>query len=337
MTGRREHEADLRARIEAIPRLSLACTPTPLHEMRQLEHLLGGPRLFIKRDDLTGVALGGNKTRNLEFRLAHALVEEPDVVIVGLDVQSNSARQTVGCCNKLGLKTILVLVGDRPDRIQGNLLIDYLLGADIHFVGDPATQRARMDELAADLRQQGRRPHILNDNPMFDVASAIAYIESTMEVTAQLAERELRPTHIYMSSSGKGQAGQELTRRIFGDDYQVCGVTATDEFDVPQRTAAIANETAAMLKLDARVSGMDVVNFGEFVGDGYGIPSEAGNEAVRLFARSEGVVLDPIYTGKCAAALVAHCRERRCGPNDVVVFVHTGGVPASFTYDQLWL
>lgn len=336
MTPRQEVEADIRARIETIPRVRLACTPTPLHEAPQLARTLGGPRLFIKRDDLTGVALGGNKTRNLEFRLARTLADKSDVVVFGVDWQSNSARQTVGCCNKLGLKTVLVLVGDRPDQIQGNLLVDYLLGAGVHFVSDAAAQRTRMDELAADLRRQGHRPHILNDNQMFDVASAIAYIESTMEVTAKLGERGLQPTHFYMSSSGKGQAGQELARRIFNDDYQVCGITATDEFDVPQRTAAIANETAQVLKLDIRVRAEDVVNYDEYVGPGYGILTESGNEAVRLFARTEGVVLDPVYTGKCAAALVAHCRDGRFSRDDVVVFVHTGGVPAIFTHNTLW-
>ena len=336
MTSRRARELDIRARIAKIPRVSLACTPTALHELPQLTRRLRGPRLFIKRDDLTGVALGGNKTRNLEFRLARTMADKPDVVIAGLDWQSNSARQTVGCCNKLGLRTILVLVGERPTQIQGNLLINYLLGAEVHFVRDAAAQRERMDELASDLRRHGHRPHILNDNPMFDVASAIAYIESAMEVTAQLADHALQPTHIYMSSSGKGQAGLELARRFFDDGYRVCGVTATDEFDVPSRTAAIANETARMLGLDIRIRQEEITNYGEYVGPGYGIPSEAGNAAVRLFGEAEGIVLDPIYTGKCAAALVAHCRAGHFAPDDIVVFVHTGGVPAIFTHATLW-
>ena len=336
MNARRAREIDVRARIAKVPRVSLACVPTPLHELPQLAQKLGGPRLFIKRDDLTGVALGGNKTRNLEFRLAHTMADNPDVVIAGLDWQSNSARQTVGCCNKLGLRTILVLVGEQPTQIQGNLLVNYLLGAEVHFVRDSAEQRTRMDEIASDLRRQSHRPHILNDNPMFDVASAIAYIESTMEVTAKLADDSLEPTHIYMSSSGKGQAGLELARRAFDDRYQVCGVTATDEFDVPARTAAIANETAQLLGLDIRLDAEEITNYGEYVGPGYGIPSDAGNAAVRLFAEAEGIVLDPIYTGKCAAALVAHCRAGHFAPNDIVVFVHTGGIPAIFTHAALW-
>ena len=126
--------------------------PTPLQPARRLSAALGGPQLWFKRDDLTGVAFGGNKTRNLEFRLARTLAEAPDVVIVGLDLQSNSARQTIGCCNKLGLRTILVLEGAPPAEVQGNLLVDHLLGAEIHFAADRTTQRAIMDDQAARAR-----------------------------------------------------------------------------------------------------------------------------------------------------------------------------------------
>src|SRR5207245_2622074 len=152
-----------------------------MEEAKNLSRALGGPRVFVKRDDLTGVGFGGNKLRNLEFRLARTLADKPDVVIVGLDLQSNSARQTVGACNKLGLQTVLVLEGERPAVVQGNLLVDYLLGAEVHFVATRDEQRAKLDQLAADFRRQGKRPHILNDNPMFDVASAVAYLETTIE------------------------------------------------------------------------------------------------------------------------------------------------------------
>ncbi|MFI4996684.1 MAG: pyridoxal-phosphate dependent enzyme, partial [Hyphomicrobiales bacterium] len=145
----------IRERIAKIPRVRLALTPTPLQEAPNLTKALGGPRIFVKRDDLTGVALGGNKLRNLEFRLARTLADEPDTVIVGLDLQSNSARQTIGACNKLGLKTILVLQGEKPQTVQGNLLIDYLLGAQVHFAPTATRQRQMLDELAADCRARG--------------------------------------------------------------------------------------------------------------------------------------------------------------------------------------
>ena len=327
----------IRERIAVLPRLDIALKQTPLEEARNLTRVLGGPRIFVKRDDLTGVALGGNKLRNLEFRLAHAMKDEPDTVIVGLDLQSNSARQTVGACNKLGLRTILVLEGQRPNNVQGNLLVDYLLGAEVHFAADRLQQRAMLDGLAEQVRGQGGRPHILNDNPMFDVASAVAYLEVTLEVLEQLDERGLKPNYFYMSSSGKGSAGIILAQRLLGADFAMHSVCATDEFHLPSRTAGIANETAATLGLDISVSEEEVVNTTDFVGKGYGIPSEAGDEAVRLFARTEGIILDPIYTGKAAAGMIAHIREGRFSQDDVLVFVHTGGTPAIFTWNELWL
>ena len=327
---------EIRERIATLPRLDIALKNTPLEEARHLSRVLGGPRIFVKRDDLTGVALGGNKLRNLEFRLAHAMKDEPDTVIVGLDLQSNSARQTVGACNKLGLKTILVLEGRRPNNVQGNLLVDYLLGAEVHFAANPQEQRAMLDGLADRVRAEGGRPHILNDNPMFDVASAVAYLEVTLEVLEQLAARDLRPDCFYMSSSGKGSAGIMLAQKLIGG-FAVQAVCATAEFDLPARTARIANETIAALGLDIAVSEDEVVNTEDFVGKGYGIPSEAGDEAVRLFARTEGIILDPIYTGKAAAGMIAHVREGRFTADYVGVFVHTGGTPAIFTWNELWL
>src|SRR3954468_18861608 len=292
---------DIREHIARIPRVSLIAKPTPLTEAPNLARALCGrdaPRIFIKRDDLTSIALGGNKLRNLEFRLARTMAEEPDTVIVGLDLQSNSARQTVGACNKLGLRTILVLEGRKPNVIQGNLLMDYLLGAEVHFASTREEQRRMLDELAGQTRKAGGRPLILNDNPMFDFPSAAAYLEATLEVLEQLDGEGLVPTCFYMSSSGKGQAGIILAQRLTGLGFRMHGVTATSEFHLPSRTAGIANETAKALELDLVVTEEEVVNFGEFVGKGYGIPSEAGTEAVKLFAHTEGVILDPIYTGK---------------------------------------
>lgn len=298
---------------------------------------LGGPRIFIKHEDMTGGPFGGNKLRLLEFRLARALAENADTVIFAVDVQSNSARCVTGACNKLGLKSILVLLGHPPAEVQGNLLVDYLLGAEIHFARDAAEQRNLLDDLALQVREAGGRPHILNDNPLFYAASALAYIEATMEILEQLDTEGLRPNCFYMSSGGKGQAGIVLAQRLLNTRFEMRGVTASPAYDVPVRTAEIANETAKVLGVDATFSPEDVVNFKNYVGDGYGIPSAAGNEAVTLFARQEGIILDPVYTGKCAAAMIAHIREGQFHHDDVVVFIHTGGTPAIFTWNKLWL
>lgn len=324
----------MRERIARIPRLSIAVRPTPMMEAPNLARHLGGPRIFVKRDDLTGVAFGGNKLRNLEFRLARAMDEKPNTVIIGLDLQSNSARMTVGACNKLGLRTILVLEGSRPSIVQGNLLVDYLLGAEVRFARDAADQRAVMDQTARDVNTAGGRAYILNDNPMFDVASALAYLDTTMEMLDQLHGVGVEANCFYMSSGGKGQAGIALAKNALAGRFTMRGVTASHKHDVPNRTASIANQTAEILGIDTRVRPAEIENYDNFVDKGYGIPSEAGNEAVLLFGRHEGIILDPIYTGKCAAAMIAHIREKRFRPDDAVVFVHTGGMPAIFTWND---
>jgi 1-aminocyclopropane-1-carboxylate deaminase/D-cysteine desulfhydrase-like pyridoxal-dependent ACC family enzyme len=269
--------------------------------------------------------------------LARALEEKSDVVIVGLDLQSNSARQTIGCCNKLGFKTILVLEGSKPDTVQGNLLVDYLLGADVRFAATRQEQRRLMDEAAAEVRSRGKAPHILNDNPMFEVASAVAYIECAMEVLEQMASLGVAPTTIYMSSSGKGQAGLVLAGRLFDTGFDVRCVAATREHQVASRTAEIANQTAKVLGLDLRIDPREVVNTDSYVGERYGVPSVDGNAAVRMFAETEGVILDPVYTGKCAAGMIGDIRRGDFRKDDVLLFIHTGGVPAIFTHSHIWL
>ncbi len=328
--------AEARARIAELPRVRFALLPTPIEEARQLAKKLGGPRIFVKRDDLTGVAFGGNKTRNLEYRLARTVAEGADTVIVGLDLQSNSARQTIAACNKLGLKVHLVLEGARPNIVQGNLLVDYLLGATVHFAASAAEQRATLDRLAAEVRSGGGKPHILNDNPMFDVASAVAYVESTFECLEQLAALGVSPVAFYMSSSGKGAAGLMLAQKITGLPFKVHCVSATSEYDLPKRTAGIANQTAGQLGFGVQVTREEVVNFANFAGERYGVPSAAGNDAVKLFAEAEGLILDPVYTGKAAACMLAHIRDGMFGADDALVFVHTGGSPAIFTHPQYW-
>jgi D-cysteine desulfhydrase/L-cysteate sulfo-lyase len=237
----------------------------------------------------------------------------------------------------LGWKTILVLEGHKPDVVQGNLLVDYLLGAEVVFAPTRQAQRDALDEHARRVREAGGRPHILNDNPMFDVASALAYLETTLEMLEQLGTANVQPNALYMSSSGKGQAGLVLGKRLTNAGHIVEGVTATDEFHIPSRTAAIANETLEVLGLDMRVTEEEIHNDMRFVGSGYGFPTEACVDAVKLFARTEGVVLDPIYTGKAAAGMIAHIKEGRYGKGDTLVFVHTGGTPAIFTWNKLWL
>src|SRR5579884_532950 len=221
----------LRELIGRVPRVRLAHTPTPLEELPRLTKLLGGPRLLAKRDDLTGLAFGGNKVRNLEFRLAEALEAGADTVVFFVDILSNSARQTTAAANRFGLDTVLVLKGRPPERETGNLLVDRLLGAEVLFADDAAGQRRVVDEAVERLRAAGKRPIVLNDSPLFGVGAALAYADATLELLDQFAAPAsgypgIGPErlHLYISSSGKGQPGLELAVRALGLPAHVTGV-----------------------------------------------------------------------------------------------------------------
>ena len=200
-----------------------------------------------------------------------------------------------------------------------------------------ALPRALSKDIEARERAEGRKAIIVNDSPMFEVASSLAYMESLMETLEQMTQLGVPTDHVYISSAGKAQGGMALLEALMGHSFKVHGVTATAEWKVAPRTLEIARATAKTLGIEVPLTIEDIVNHAEFVGPGYGRPSEASIEAVKLFARTEGLILDPIYSGKCAAGLLAHIREGRFKTTETVVFVHTGGTPAVFNYPDLWL
>ena len=304
---------DLHLLIDKVPRVRLAHTPTPLEDLPQLTRALGGPRIMAKRDDLTGLAFGGNKVRNLEFRMAEALAAKADTVVFYVDILSNSARQTTAAANRLGLKTVLVLKGRPPEHITGNLLVDYMLGAEIRFADDAEGQRREVDEAVARVRAAGGTPFVLNDSPMFGVAAALAYADATLELLDQLAERGIGSDrlHLYIASTGKGQPGPELAVRALGLSTTVTGLAVLrTEGRAKAAVARGVNEAAAFLGLDLRVGPEDIDNRDDFVGPGYGLPSDQGVEAMRLAARTDGLLLDPVYSGKAFAAVIDDARRR---------------------------
>lgn len=325
--------AEVRRRLAAVPRVELVDKPTPLHHARHLSKELG-VELHIKRDDLTGIAFGGNKSRNLEFRLQPVADGSFDTVIVTLDKLSNSARQTVGACNRLGVRTVLVLKGEPDAALQGNLLLDYLLGAEVVFAPDRSSQAELAERIRDRLIQEGKRPYFLNEHPMFETASALAYLEASMEVSSQLASSwpEAEFDYVYMTSGAKGQAGLELAKRLLGKAWSIHGVTVTHDYDVAPRAARIAEEAAKLLGVDLRIDPSTVTSFDDYVGPGYGIPTQAGLEAIALMARTEGIMLDPVYTGKGFSGLVDHVRTGLVPRGSRVLFVHTGGTPALFSF-----
>lgn len=329
--------SDLRTAISRLPRVRLAHLPTPLHYCPRLSRELG-VELYIKRDDLTGLALGGNKTRNLEFRMAEARAAEADILLFAVEVSSNSARQTTAAANMLGMDIILLLRGDPRTPVQGNLLLNHILGADVRIRDVPSTQVLEEEilTLAEELRAQGRRPFSLNHAPMFAVASAVAYVEATLEVLDQMAQQSAGvPTHLYMTSGSKGQAGLILAKKALGLMVRVVGIAASPpKGDRQVATARIAQDAARVLGLEVRVDPTDVENSPDYVGPGYGIPTPDCVAAIREVARKEGILLDPVYTGKGMAGLLDHIRRGVVPSGSTVVFIHTGGQPALFAHAE---
>jgi D-cysteine desulfhydrase/L-cysteate sulfo-lyase len=326
----------LAARLAAVPRVRLAALPTPLEQCRRLSEALGGPNILVKRDDLTGLAFGGNKTRNLEYRLAEAVAADADTVVVALNAVSNSARQTVAAANRLGMRTVLVLSGKAPDVLQGNLLVNDVLGADMRFTDAPEGELllSRAEEVTDGLRREGCRPFLLNGSSMFAIASALAYVICTIEITQQLDNLGYQANWIYLSSRSKGQAGVVLGAKALGVGFRTVGIAAAPNPDGACRTARIANDAAALLGLNISVRADEISNDDGYTGAGYGLPSPAAIEAIKLAARTEGLILDPVYTGKAMAGLIDHIRQGRIPPSDTVVFIHTGGTPAIFAHAE---
>jgi 1-aminocyclopropane-1-carboxylate deaminase/D-cysteine desulfhydrase-like pyridoxal-dependent ACC family enzyme len=332
--------AELRRAIQRLPRVPLAHLPTPLEELPRLSKLLSaprraGPKVFIKRDDCTGLVFGGNKTRHNELLFGHALEQRAEMFVWGAGVQSNNCRQTAAACAKLGLGCHLVLSRDGfPEDVQGNLLLDYLVGASVEIVDAPLGPALYeiINARTAALRQQGRRVYCW-DNAIVKPRAAVSYLLCLCEIVEQMAELEQEPAAVYVCSSGSTGAGLALGKAVLGLDYPIRNIAPIRwPWNACEDLAGTANVAAELLGLPHRLSGDDIDLSEDYIGPAYGTASAAGDEALNLLARNEGILLDPIYTAKAMAALIDDARQGRLDPDRPVVFVHTGGTPALFAY-----
>jgi len=321
---------------DKINRISLGHLPTPLHALPRLTEKLGGPQLFVKRDDETGLATGGNKTRKLEFLVADALDRHADTLITAGAPQSNHARQTAAAAARAGMRCVLVLRGQPPAEHQGNLLLDELLGAQIRWAERSAVP-ATMDAVAAELRTQGRAPYIIpygGSNPV----GATGYVAAMEELMEQARQMNLRLDRIvFASSSGGTQAGLVVGAKATGYEGQVLGISVDQKReDLQALVAALATETAAHLKLNLKFAPGDIAVNADYLGAGYGIMGEPERKAIRLAAEIEGLLLDPVYTGRAFAGMIDLIRKGEFRRGESVLFWHTGGTPALFAYaDEL--
>jgi D-cysteine desulfhydrase family pyridoxal phosphate-dependent enzyme len=293
--------------------------------MDRLSAALGGPRLLVKRDDCTGLALGGNKARKLEHLCAEAIATGCDTLVTGGGPQSNHVRMTTAAANRLGLECHVALAGAPLTRPSGNLLLDQVLGAHLHFVGpvEYYPLEAAIDEVAAAVAGQGRRPFAIPIGGA-SVTGVVAYADAADELFEQLGAE---PVDVIVVADGSGGTHAGLLAGVAGR-ARVVGVdvgTRPDLDDVVPRLAAAAADRTGR---HAPASGGEIDH--DRFGTGYGAVTDSGVEAIELVARTEGVVLDPVYTGKAMAGLLAAVREGRIGRDETVVFWHTGGAPALF-------
>ncbi len=335
--------------LASLPRIPLATLPTPLDEAPRLREALGGParcpKILIKRDDLTGLALGGNKARKLEFLIGDALRQQATTVITTGAAQSNHARMTAAAARAAGLRVELVLTADADPPMQGNLLLDRIFGAVLHYVPPPADptlatsdeEEAKVAEVIASLQARGERPYLIPIGGSSGIG-VLGYFSGTPELLAQLEERRERAARLYFASGSRGtQAGITLGAKHFGAPYEVYGVAVSGgESFKRERALRIGNEAATLARIATRLTPDDLVTDQNFIGPGYGMATPECVEAIRLLAETEGILLDPVYTAKAMAALIHHARAGALDPSASVVFVHTGGVPALFAHAQLF-
>jgi L-cysteate sulfo-lyase len=321
--------------IETLPRFLLAQLPTPIERLERLSRELGGPELLIKRDDQTGLALGGNKTRKLEFLVGQALEQDADTLVTAGAAQSNHCRQTAAAAAKAGLKCELILGGKKPESPNGNLLLDELLGAKCHWIERPQLP-AKLRELPEQLRAQGRKPYAIEIGGSNGVG-ATGYVLAMMELTEQLRATNYRVDHIvFASSSGGTQAGMALGARLAEFKGQLHGVSIdTDDLEretYEEELVQIANECAQYIGSDLRLTKQNINVIYGYTGEGYGVVSNLEREAIRLMARREGIILDPVYTGRAFGALLDLIRKGVFKRGETVLFWHTGGAPGLFAY-----
>lgn len=314
-------------------RFPLAQLPTPLERLSRLEKALGISPLWIKRDDQTGLALGGNKTRKLEFLIADALAQHADVILTAGAPQSNHCRQTAAAAVRAGLACELILGGTAPPDPNGNLLLDGLLGAKVHWT-DRGKRLETMDQIAAELRKAGKHPYVIPYGGSNGVG-AQGYVLAMKEAVVQMKEMGIAPgTMVVASSSGGTQAGLALGAKLYGYQGRIVGVSIDKGERGPERyedeLAALANATAEVMKIPLRLTADDFHVDYRFLGEGYGIVGDVERGSLRLMAREEGILLDPVYTGRAFGAVMEGSKGRTGG----VLFWHTGGAAALFAYGK---
>jgi D-cysteine desulfhydrase family pyridoxal phosphate-dependent enzyme len=314
-----------------LPRVHFAHLPTPIEDLPRLSKFLGGPQIYIKRDDQTGLAFGGNKTRKLEFLVADAEASGAKTLITAGAVQSNHCRQTVAAAKRNGFDCMLILTGEKPAHPTGNNFLFHFLGAEIIWAGDRDREQV-LDETFYDALSKGKSPYLIPYGGSNDIGAA-AFAFALEEMLAQEPEFDWV---IIPSSSGGTQAGLVAGQRLYGYQGGILGISIDNPaHELKERVARLAGETSRALGEESEFSADDILVNDDFLGAGYGIMGAPEVEALTLFSLYEGLLLDPVYTGRAAAGLINLIRSGFFSADQKVLFWHTGGTPALFAQPYL--
>lgn len=321
-------------------RLTFAHLPTPLEFLPRLTEELGGPKIYVKRDDCTGLGFGGNKTRKLEFLMADALAKGADTVVTPGAVQSNHCRQTAAAAAKLGLRAILVFErhfadADEAYRRSGNVLLDKIFGAEITEVDAGTDMNAALEEVGAKVRADGGTPYLIPVGGS-NAIGALGYVNCALELVTQANDMGLKIDHILHATGSSGtQAGLVTGLQAMNAGIPVLGIGVVTSGEKHERHVfKLAQETAALLGAPDAVRAEDIVVNGDYVGAAYGVPTPEMQEAVTLAARLEGLLFDPVYSGKALAGMIDLIRKGTYSRDETLVFLHTGGAPGLFGYQS---
>jgi D-cysteine desulfhydrase family pyridoxal phosphate-dependent enzyme len=319
--------------LENIPRIRLANLPTPIVELPRLSRELGGPRIYIKRDDLTSLVLGGNKVRKLEFLIADAIQRGCDTVITAGRSQSNHACLTAAAALQSRIHPVLLLFDDQPTADVGNLFIDRLLDAECRFFPEKEYERVEtfLFQVAEELKSKGKHPYVIPIGGASPIG-CLGYILGAQEIKEQLHSMGICPdVIIHASSTGGTLAGLEIGRRLFKLDVPIIAMSVyRSSGELAGRVIQEAEETIAYLKLNLGLRPSDLTIYGQYIGAGYGIVTQEVVKTMQLFARTEGIILDPVYSAKAAWGLVDLVAKGYFKTDQTVLFIHTGGIPGLF-------
>jgi D-cysteine desulfhydrase family pyridoxal phosphate-dependent enzyme len=310
-----------------VQRLKFAHLPTQVEQLPRLSEFLGGPRLLVKRDDQTGLAFGGNKTRKLEFLVAEAQAQGARMLISAGAIQSNHCRQTAAAAARFGFECTLVLTGDMPAQPSANLLLDELFGVEIVNVSNRADRDRVLQETFDKAEQAGKKPYLVPYGGSSPVG-ALGYAFAVEELVRQGIDADWI---VFGTSSGGTHAGLTLGKRIFGYKGEILGISIDESEEwLKAHVSALASDTSELLGECIAFPPDDVMATDAYCQAGYGMLTDAEREAMKLFARYEGLLLDPVYTGRAAAGLIDLIRKGFFKKGETVLFWHTGGQPALF-------